>query len=93
MYYFVSDIHLGLNHLDPVERERRFASFLNGLPANTKGYKGGITAGFWQGVAKLFGSDLKKPYDKYGEDKNVEELVEMYHQGTFDFLYYSMFNK
>ena len=58
-----------------------------------KGYKGGITAGFWQGVAKLFGSDLKKPYDKYGEDKNVEELVEMYHQGTFDYLYYSMFNK
>ena len=28
-----------------------------------KGYTSGITAGFWQGIAKLFGSDLKKPYD------------------------------
>ena len=35
LYYFVSDIHLGLNHLNPEDRERRFASFLNGLPQNT----------------------------------------------------------
>ena len=28
-----------------------------------KDYKNGIAAGFWQGVAKLFGSDLKKHYD------------------------------
>lgn len=56
-----------------------------------KNYRGGAAAGFWQGVAKLFGSDLKKPYDKFGEDKVVEELVQMYHDGTFDYLYYSMF--
>ena len=26
-----------------------------------KGYKSGITAGFWQGIAKICGSDVKKP--------------------------------
>ncbi len=56
-----------------------------------KNYRGGAAAGFWQGVAKLFGADLKKPYDKFGEDKVVEELVQMYHDGVFDYLYYSMF--
>mgnify|MGYP003321660310 FL=1 len=58
-----------------------------------KNYRGGAAAGFWQGIAKLFGSDLKKPYDKFGEDKVVEELVQMYHNGVFDYLYYSMFFK
>ncbi len=58
-----------------------------------KNYRGGAAAGFWQGIAKLFGSDLKKPYDKFGEDKVVEELVRMYHDGVFDYLYYSMFLK
>ncbi|MBR7157305.1 MAG: DUF4294 domain-containing protein [Bacteroidales bacterium] len=58
-----------------------------------KNYRGGLTAGFWQGIAKLFGSDLKKQYDKFGEDKLLEELVQMYHAGTFDYLYYSMFIK
>ncbi len=56
-----------------------------------KNYKGGAAAGFWQGIAKLFGSDLKKQYDKYGEDKIVEELVQMYHNGVFWYLYHSMF--
>jgi len=56
-----------------------------------KNYKGGAAAGFWQGVAKLFGSDLKKKYDMFGEDKIVEELVQMYRNGTFWYLYYSMF--
>lgn len=56
-------------------------------------YRGGAAAGFWQGIAKLFGSDLKKQYDKFGEDKLLEELVQMYQAGTFDYLYYSMFIK
>ena len=58
-----------------------------------KNYRGGAAAGFWQGIAKLFGSDLKRPYDRFGEDKEVEELVHMYHLGTFDYLYYSMFRE
>ncbi len=57
-----------------------------------KNLKGSITAFFWQGVAKLFGADLKKPYDKYGEDKPIEELVIMYKNGTFDIYYYQVMN-
>lgn len=56
-----------------------------------RNYKGGVTAGFWQGVARIFGSDLKKPYDRFGEDRATEELVIMYYNGSFDYLYYSLF--
>ncbi len=34
--YFVSDVHLGLDYKDAAERERRFASFLQTLPAETE---------------------------------------------------------
>ncbi len=55
-----------------------------------KNLKGGLTAFFWQGIARLFGADLKKPYDKYGEDKPVEALVRMYHDGTFEAYYWQV---
>ena len=58
-----------------------------------KNYRGGINAGFWQGVAKIFGADLKKPYDRFGEDKLLEELVYIYHIGEFETLYLSIFGK
>ena len=58
-----------------------------------KGYTGGITAGFWQGIAKLFGSDLKKPYDPEGEDAKTEELVKIWEAGDFDAFYFSIFWK
>lgn len=32
--YFVSDVHLGLQVLDPVARERRFVDFLRSIPAD-----------------------------------------------------------
>ena len=56
-----------------------------------KDYKNGIAAGFWQGIAKIFGSDLKKPYDPEGEDKAVEELVEIWEAGDFQAFYSSLF--
>lgn len=40
-----------------------------------KDLKGGFTAFFWQGIAKLFGNDLKAQYDPEGEDKIIEEIV------------------
>lgn len=58
-----------------------------------KGYKSGATAAFWQGIAKIFGSDLKKPYDPEGEDKAVEELVQIWEEGDFPALYWSLFWK
>ena len=58
-----------------------------------KGYKSGIAAGFWQGIAKIFGSDLKKPYDPEGEDAKTEELVKIWEDGDFEAFYFSVFWK
>lgn len=58
-----------------------------------KGYKSGIAAGFWQGIAKIFGSDLKKPYDPEGEDAKTEELVKIWEDGDFEAFYFSIFWK
>jgi len=56
-----------------------------------KDYKSGIMAGFWQGIAKIFGNSLKEEYDAEGEDKMTEYLVEKWERGEFDALYYSIF--
>lgn len=58
-----------------------------------KDYKSGIAAGFWQGVARIFGTDLKRPYDPDGEDEPIEELVQKWESGEFEGLYYSLFWK
>ena len=58
-----------------------------------KDYKNGMAAGFWQGIAKMFGTDLKKPYDPEGEDKAVEELVQIWDDGDFPAFYWSLFWK
>lgn len=56
-----------------------------------KEYKNNISAGFWQGIAKIFGQNLKSHYDPKGEDKMTEYLVEKWQRGEFDALYYSIF--
>lgn len=43
--------------------------------------KGGFSAGFWQGVARLFGSNLKLDYDPKGSDALIEEIVVMIEEG------------
>ncbi len=58
-----------------------------------KDYKSGIAAGFWQGIAKIFGTDLKKPYDPEGDDKATEELVQIWEAGDFPAFYWSIFWK
>ncbi|MDD2294028.1 MAG: DUF4294 domain-containing protein [Bacteroidales bacterium] len=58
-----------------------------------KKYLGGATAAFWQGVAKMLKGDLKKPYDRFGEDKDLEELVGYWERGEFNDLYLSIFGK
>lgn len=54
-------------------------------------YRGRLSAGFWQTIARIFGNDLKKPYDKFGEDRPVEDLVVLYQSGGFDAFYFSLF--
>ena len=58
-----------------------------------KDYTSGIAAGFWQGIAKIFGTDLKKPYDPEGEDLLTEELVKIWEDGDFQAFYFSIFWK
>jgi hypothetical protein len=38
-------------------------------------YKGGFTAGFWQTVAVLVGSNLKQNYDPVEKDRDIELIV------------------
>ena len=56
-----------------------------------KDYKNGMAAGFWQGIAKIFGTDLKKPYDPEGEDALTEELVKIWDAGDFQAFYFAIF--
>jgi len=37
--------------------------------------KGGITAFFWQGIARIFGNNLKAEYDPEGNDRVIEDIV------------------
>ncbi|MEO6549614.1 MAG: DUF4294 domain-containing protein [Ferruginibacter sp.] len=41
-----------------------------------KEYKGAFTARFYQTVAFFFSSNLKQPYDKIGEDAEMEKIVQ-----------------
>ena len=56
-----------------------------------KQYRSGFSAAFWQGVARLFGQNLKSSYDPKGQDARTEELVKAWEKGEFDRLYYSVF--
>lgn len=56
-------------------------------------YKGRAAAGFWQGIARLFKSDMKRPYDPDGDDIETEKLVQAYQKGDFRQIYLSIFGK
>lgn len=38
-------------------------------------YKGGFTAGFWQTIALIFGSNLRQNYEPAKGDKDMEQIV------------------
>ena len=40
-----------------------------------KELKGGLAVFFWQGVARIFGNDLKSQYDPATEDRLIEEII------------------
>lgn len=46
-----------------------------------KNVKGGMSAFFWQGMAKLFGGDLKTEYQKNSEDILLEYVVRKIERG------------
>lgn len=41
-------------------------------------FRGRFVAGFWQGIARIFGQDLKDEYDKEERDRVLEQLVLLY---------------
>mgnify|MGYP001791825351 FL=1 len=38
-------------------------------------YRGKFTAAFWQGIARIFGTNLKEEYDPYGDDALIELII------------------
>lgn len=46
-----------------------------------KEFRGGFTAWFFQGIAKMFDYDLKDDYDPEGDDKMIEEIVQKVERG------------
>lgn len=39
-------------------------------------YRGKLSAAFWQGVARIFGTNLKEKYDAFGEDVLIELIIQ-----------------
>ncbi len=59
-----------------IDRETSRTSF-----ALIKDFRGGVSATFWQGIARLFGSNLKSEYEPQGEDRMLEEVVRLIEVG------------
>lgn len=49
-----------------------------------KSLRGRFSAFLWQGVARLFGSNLKSEYDAEGDDKAIEHIVHAIDSGAYD---------
>lgn len=43
--------------------------------------KGDVSAVFWQGVARIFGNNLKAQYDPWGEDRQIEQIIQYIEMG------------
>jgi hypothetical protein len=50
-----------------------------------KELRGSFTAFFDQGVAKLFGHDLKDTYEPQGKDRTIEDIVQQIESGQINF--------
>jgi len=46
-----------------------------------KMYRGSFSAVFWQGIAKLFGSNLKSEYDGSDKDRIIERVIALVEAG------------
>ena len=50
-----------------------------------KELRGSFSAFIWQSLARLFGSNLKLEYDPEGEDREIEEIVQMIEAGIIPY--------
>ena len=53
-----------------IDRETQNTSY-----ALIKDYRGKFAAAFWQGIARIFGTNLKEEYDRFGEDALIESII------------------
>lgn len=93
LYYFVSDVHLGLDYKGPEMRERKFASFLKGLPQNTKAlYLLGDIFDFWYEYKNVIPRKFTRTLGALAElvDKGVEVY---FFNGNHDIWTYGYFEK
>ena len=60
-----------------IDRETRMTSY-----DLIRQYRGNISAAFWQGIARIFGTNLKAEYDPYGEDAIIEIVLNELESGN-----------
>ncbi len=53
-----------------IDRETQNTSYML-----IKDYHGKLAAAFWQGIARIFGTNLKEEYDPYGDDALIESII------------------
>jgi hypothetical protein len=53
-----------------IDRETQNTSY-----ALIREYRGKLSAAFWQGIARLFGTNLKEEYEPYGDDALIELII------------------
>ncbi len=66
----------GLILLKLIDRETHHRSY-----DIVRDFRGAFSAVFWQSLARLFGFTLKTEYDPYGEDRMIEEIVQLIEAG------------
>jgi hypothetical protein len=59
-----------------IDRETEYTSY-----SIVKEFRGGFVAGFWQGIARIFGHNLKDEYDPAERDRIIEQCVHLYEAG------------
>jgi len=67
----------GLILIKLVDRQTRHTSY-----DVVREFRGMISAVFWQGLGRIFGYNLKTEYDPEGEDRLIEEIVQMIEAGV-----------
>lgn len=59
-----------------IDRETSRTSY-----ALVKELRGNFSAFFWQGIARIFGANLKDTYERDGEDQMIEHIILLYEAG------------
>lgn len=66
----------GLILIKLIDRETQHTSY-----EILKEFRGTFSAVFWQSLGRIFGFNLKTEYDAYGDDKIIEEIVQLIEAG------------